>query len=195
MPYPIFINREIRRKTEYILIVHAPDFVAVNHPVEGDLAKGSRRYTWNDWQTYLTTWGDKTKLPMHYFMELVDNDWSVMKGLGETRPSYYLQELVANGVLSPNYQNSIVIMVAEDFDLHNPSKRFYEILAEKLLVPLMKLYHLDWSRIVYFDECMTDLYFDNLGKEKPFVENRFEYKPMSAFDATRLLNEVDKFNR
>ena len=39
MPYPIFINREIRRKTEYILIVHAPDFVAVNHPVEGDLAK------------------------------------------------------------------------------------------------------------------------------------------------------------
>ena len=108
MPYPIFINREIRRKTEYILIVHAPDFVAVNHPVEGDLAKGSRRYTWNDWQTYLTTWGDKTKLPMHYFMELVDNDWSVMKGLGETRPSYYLQELVANGVLSPNYQNSIV---------------------------------------------------------------------------------------
>ena len=39
------------------------------------------------------------------------------------------------------------------------------------------------------------MYIFRNGKEKPFVENRFEYKPMSAFDATRLLNEVDKFNR
>ena len=195
MPYPLYINREIRPKTEYILLVHAPNFTVVNHPVENDLAKGSRRYTWGDWQTYLTTWGDKTKLPMHYFMEQIDDDFAVMKALGENRPSYYLRELVGDGVIQHQYQNAVVIMLADDFSLRNPTRRFYEILAEKLLVPLIKLYKLDWSRVVYFDECTTDLFFSNIGKEKPDIEPRFDYKPMMTLDTTILLNEVAKFNR
>ena len=195
MSYPLYINREIRRKTEYIMLIHAPDFIAVNHPVENDLMKGSRTYTWGDWQKYLLTWGVKTKLPMHYFIELVDDDYAVMKGLGETRPSYYIAEQVSAGVVAHQYQNSLVIMIADDFNLRIPSHRFYDMLAEKILVPLMKLYKLDWSRIVYFDECLTDLYFNGLGRDLPDVTNRFNFTPMSKFDTTLLLNSVDKFNR
>ena len=195
MPYPLYINRNIRRKTEYLMLVHAPNFVVTDHPVEANLAKGSRKYTWNDWQKYLTTWGDKTKLPNHYFIELVDDDYAVMKGLGETRPSYYIDEMVSRGVISHQYQNSLIIMIADDFNLRIPTRRFYEILAEKLLVPLMKMYKLDWSRIVYFDECLTDVYFNTMGSEKPEVENRFEFTPMTNLDTTILLTEVAKFNR
>jgi len=195
MPYPLYINRNIRRKTEYLMLVHAPNFVVTDHPVEANLAKGSRKYTWNDWQKYLTTWGDKTKLPNHYFIELVDDDYAVMKGLGETRPSYYIDEMVSRGVISHQYQNSLIIMIADDFNLRIPTRRFYEILAEKLLVPLMKMYKLDWSRIVYFDECLTDVYFNTIGSEKPEVENRFEFTPMTNLDTTILLTEVAKFNR
>ena len=195
MVYPLYINRDIRRKTEYVMLVHAPNFILQEHPVEADLEKGSRHYTWGEWQKYLTTWGDKTKLPNHYFMELVDTDYAVMKGLGETRPSYYLDELVTRGVIQHQYQNSLIIFLADDFSLHIPSKRFYEILSEKLLVPLMKLYKLDWSRIVYFDECITDLYFAGLGLDKPYVESRFNFKPMTNLDSNLLLNEISKFNR
>lgn len=177
------------------MLVHAPNFVVTDHPVEANLAKGSRKYTWNDWQKYLTTWGDKTKLPNHYFIELVDDDYAVMKGLGETRPSYYIDEMVSRGVISHQYQNSLIIMIADDFNLRIPTRRFYEILAEKLLVPLMKMYKLDWSRIVYFDECLTDVYFNTMGSEKPEVENRFEFTPMTNLDTTILLTEVAKFNR
>ena len=177
------------------MLVHAPNFVVTDHPVEEALAKGSRKFTWNDWQKYLTTWGNKTKLPNHHFIELVDDDYVVMKGLGETRPSYYLDELVEAGVIARQYQNALIIMIADDFNLRIPSKRFYEILAEKLLVPLLKLYHLDWSRIVYFDECLTDLYFNSIGVEKPEVVNRFNFTPMTNLDTTILLTEVAKFNR
>ena len=59
----------------------------------------------------------------------------------------------------------------------------------------MKMYKLDWSRIVYFDECLTDVYFNTIGSEKPEVENRFEFTPMTNLDTTILLTEVAKFNR
>lgn len=189
----LYINREIRRRTDYIFITHSSNLIIKDHIPSAKLIKGSNSYSWGEWERYLYSWGNKKKLPMHYFMELIDKDYAAIKGLAENRPSYYIDEQIASAVIKAKYRNSILIVLGDDYDLRIPSSRLYEQLSEKIIVPLMKLYNLDWSRVVTFDECITDMFFESVGNN--YELSRFEYKPMRNFDMTILRNQIAKFNR
>src|SRR5699024_1350831 len=126
-------------------------------------------------------------LPMHYYVERIDRDYAVMKGITEYKPSYYLHELVDAGIIKRKYKDAVLIVIAEDFEYYAPEGRMLAHLSDKVLFHLHKQMGIDFNRIKTLDECFTDNYLD-------FVDDfRFRFKPMTKFDKTRLKYYYDLY--
>lgn len=190
--YRIWANRERRFRTDYIILTHLPNLEIKDHLLPDDMKKSRNKYTWNQWQKYFIKWGNDRKLPVHYFIEMVDHDWAVMKGLEDTKPSYYLDELVSQGIVEGKYRNAVVVFIGENYDLRNLDPRCIEHLSSKVLVPLVKRFKLSWDRIMYLDECLTESFvnsdFDTTG-------SRWMYEPMKNFDMVRVRNIYSLYDK
>lgn len=191
--YKIYPNRERRFKTEYIILVHMPNFEIKDHLLPEEMKRSKNKYTWNSWQKYFIKWGNDRKLPVHYFEEMVDHDWAIMKGLEDTKPSYYWDELVAQGVVESKYRNAVVIMLGEDYNLRNIEPRCIEHLSSKVLVPLVKRFKLSWDKIMYFDECLTEGFVsDDYDMTR---RSKWSYVPMKNFDMVRVRNIYSVYDK
>ncbi|BDE75543.1 hypothetical protein [Staphylococcus phage S6] len=191
MYYEIKQDRRRRSNTfqTHIIITHMNNLILKENKFsDRNLLKGSYKYSWGKVQNYLIRHANIRALPMHYYVELIDKDYAVMEGLSDYKPSYYLQELADKGIIPQKYKNSILIAVADDFNLYNPDVRMFKHLADKLLVPLCKRHRLSFHEIKLLDEIYRDDYLDHLD------ENRFETKSMNRFDKHRLKNQFNIYN-
>ena len=115
-----------------------------------------------------------------------------MKGLEDTKPSYFWDELVSQGIVDGKYRNAIIILLGENYNLRNMDTRAIEHLSSKVLVPLVKRFKLGWDRIMYFDECITESFvnsdFDTVG-------SRWMYEPMRNFDMVRVRNIYSMYDK
>lgn len=193
MEYQLYANYEKRLKTEYIIILHANNLILESHPGTSLLLRGSYKYSWGSWQDYLIKRVNKKKLPMHYFVEFLGNDYACFTALENNRPSYFIDEQITNAVIDAKYKNALVVVIGENFSEDIPDPRLMDQMAQKVLLPLMRQYKLDWSRIMYYDECLTSSFVENLPS-KP-MNNRFGYTPMIHFDMSMLRNAIVKFDR
>lgn len=190
--YRIWANRERRFRTDYIILTHLPNLEIKDHLLPDDMKKSRNKYTWNQWQKYFIKWGNDRKLPVHYFIEMVDHDWAVMKGLEDTKPSYYLDELVSQGIIEGKYRNAVVVFIGENYDLRNLDPRCIEHLSSKVLVPLVKRFKLSWDRIMYLDECLTESF---VNSDFDITGSRWMYEPMKNFDMVRVRNIYSLYDK
>lgn len=190
--YRIWANRERRFRTDYIILTHLPNLEIKDHLLPDDMKKSRNKYTWNQWQKYFIKWGNDRKLPVHYFTEMVDHDWAVMKGLEDTKPSYYLDELVSQGIVEGKYRNAVVVFIGENYDLRNLDPRCIEHLSSKVLVPLVKRFKLSWDRIMYLDECLTESF---VNSDFDITGSRWMYEPMKNFDMVRVRNIYSLYDK
>lgn len=190
--YRIWANRERRFRTDYIILNHLPNLEIKDHLLPDDMKKSRNKYTWNQWQKYFIKWGNDRKLPVHYFIEMVDHDWAVMKGLEDTKPSYYLDELVSQGIIEGKYRNAVVVFIGENYDLRNLDPRCIEHLSSKVLVPLVKRFKLSWDRIMYLDECLTESF---VNSDFDITGSRWMYEPMKNFDMVRVRNIYSLYDK
>lgn len=188
--YQIHVNREKRGKTDYIIIMHANNLIMNGHIPTGSMILGSNKFTWGKWQEYLIDWGNKRKLPNHYFVELLDKDYVVFKGLQDNKSSYFLEEQVENLTIDRKYRNSILVVIGDNYSVSIPETRLLDHLSDKVIVPLMKDYNLDWSRVMYYDECLTESFINNES-----LKSRFAYEPMMFFDMGILRNHIAKYDK
>lgn len=182
-------RRRSKSRKPHIIITHAHNLILKENTFSyRDLLKGSYKYSWGKFQNYLIHHVDKYSLPMHYYIELIDKDYAVMKGLSDHKPSYFLDELVNKGIIKAKYKHSILIVIGEDFDLYNPDVRLLRHLSDKVLVPLATENKVDFNHIVTLEDCYTDNYLDKLEN------NRFETKPMRRFDINILKQIYNIYN-
>ena len=164
--YQIWKNKEIRPKTEYVIICQAKNTretsFAYFNPL---LIRSNSTYTWGEWQNYYMQDLKRRKLPCHYFVEYLDNDYVVYQGLSEEHPSYFIRELIEAGVVNSEYKNSILITVGENYNIDIPEYRMYEHLCSKCICSLMRRYKLHQERIVYFD-ARTKIHLQNYLKTR-----------------------------
>ena len=85
--------KEQRAKTRHILIVPIHHFNELNRPVKPIMCMGSSNYTWGYWQRYFYEDLIKWKIPFHFFVEQVGNDFAINVADPEYSESYYLREL------------------------------------------------------------------------------------------------------
>ena len=182
-------RRRIQTRSTNIIIMHMNNLILKQNPFhDRDLLKGSYHYSWGKVQNYLIRHVNKNSLPMHYYIELLDNDYVAFKGLSEFKPSYFLQEMANKHIIDPYYSNSILIAVADDFNIFNPETRMYKHLSDKVLIPLCKQFEINFQQIKSFDEILSENYLNELEN------NRFEFKSMVKFDKQHLKTQFNIYN-
>ena len=173
----------------HIIITHMPNLILKDFSyLDENLIRGSYKYSWGHTQNYLHRHAFRYGLPMHYYVELLDKDYVVFKGITEFKPSYYINELVDEGIIERRYRGAILIVIAEDFSLSTPEPRMLAHLSDKVLVHLKKTQGIQYNKVKYLDECFTDDYLDNIE------HSRFKFKPMTKFDKIRLTNQFRRYD-
>jgi hypothetical protein len=188
--YQIRNYKRIRRKTDYIILTHARNLIE-NFYIDNAVIQGSKRYTWGLWQTYWIEDLKKPALPCHYFVELLDTDYVVFKGIHEVQPSFFIEDLVSAGVMKVDYLNSMLIVISDDFSINTLENRMAQHLSDKVLTGLMREYELDFTRIKYIDECLTDDWENNLK----FSTLDYKYTPEKYFDFQIIKSNLDKYKK
>ena len=149
--YKIYPNRERRFKTEYIVLVHMPNFEIKYQLLPEEMKRSN------------------------------------------TKPSYYWDELVSQGVIESKYRNAVIVMIGEDYNLRNIEPRCIEHLSSKVLVPLVKRFKLSWDKIMYFDECLTEGFVnDDYDMTR---RSKWSYVPMKNFDMVRVRNIYSVYDK
>lgn len=187
--YKIRLFKRIRLKTEYIILLQASNLMKNNIPVDPNIIPGSYKYTWGIWQNYFLRDLYQEALPCHYFTELLDRDYVIYKGLPDFKPSYFIEELVKNNILQSQYKNSIVVVIGEDFNTDVLEQRLAEHLSDKVLVPLLREYDLDFTRIKLLDECLDPNWEEYLKHSKL----NYNIKKHKYFDMQTIRFSINKY--
>ena len=188
--YPLKRNRLIRRKTEYIILAPIRDTVE-DGAIDPDILSNNSMFTWGMWQDYYMIYKKKKSLPCHYFVEKVDTDCVVYKGLNDFQPSYFIEDLVSSSVLDRNYMNSILVLYGDDCSRYPFDKRMAEHMADKVITPLLRQYNLDFTHVKMIDDCLKPDWEENLK----FSNIQYKIKPQRYFDFQVIKTYIDKFNK
>lgn len=188
--YIINKDRRIRRKTEYIILSSVRN-TQEDFSIEPDLLVDNTMFTWGIWQNYYIDYLQKKLLPCHYFIEKVESDWVIYKGLNIFQPSYFIEDLVSCGVINRNYMNAILILIGQDYSKYTVDKRMSQHLSDKVLTELMRNYKIDFNHIKYIDECFTKDWKENLK----FSNIKYKIEPERYFDRQVIKEYVDKYNK
>ena len=190
--YKIYKSRERRLKTKHIIISHARNtFQKGSYILPDVLEGGSYQYTWGNWQRYYYEELKKEILACHYFTELLDKDYVVFNGLPFTRPSYFLQDLAAAGVIEYKYKDAILILIGEDFSVFPLEDRLNTHLCDKVLTPLLYEYHLDYDSVQYIDDLLQPGWKQLLNRSKL----NYEIVPQKYLDMNNVFFKMKEYNK
>ena len=156
--YEIRKIRDRMRQPKKIIISQCRNFYEKETHLEPSVMMGSSKYTFGTWQFYFYKILQKWRMPMHYFIEQLANDFVGFIAHPEYSRSYFIEDLVENNIIDQSYLDSIVICIAENYTIEQSSKRLYEQLAIKLLVPIQLRYskYIDFNTDVkYIDEIIN----------------------------------------
>lgn len=143
-----------------ILINTIPGMINVDRNlIDPMLLFRNKYYTWNIFEQYFIHDCAKDDVPIHYAVEYVGNDYVIHKGCCDVNYSWYLKELVRNGILHPKYSSYLLVTVLENWFNEIPEERMWHILAHRLLTPYMKQYRMLKDKISFLTEVMNwDVY-------------------------------------
>lgn len=192
MSYRFKNVKQKRGKTKGIVIVTLPNLIEMASHIDPDILVGSTVYTWGEVQKYFFREVVRESLPMHYSVELVDKDYAIYTGEALTVPSYFLQELAAHNVIPYTLQDSICVCVMENFNIDIPDNRMWDLLAHRVITPLMRTNGLDEGDVTFLDEIVNWDTYKVKHREKKV---KFLMGKSKRFDRIQLISSVKKYSK
>ena len=189
--YQLRLYNERKKKNNYIILTQLTNLIDNNFYIDPIVLQSTYKYTWGIYQNYFIRDLNKPALPVNYYVELLDKDYVIYKGLPDYSRSYFLKELVEANILKMEYRDSIVIGIEGDWNLEIPENRMYEHLCQKILIPLMNTYNLNKNRIKILDECLEKDWEDKLYISK-LNYNIYTHK---YYDPVILDSYIGKYNK
>lgn len=186
-----YIMRNIRRSrhfTKNIILTQSINMIE-DFYVSPDAIVHNNYFTAGIMEQYFMYSLHKDMLPYHYYVDNINEDWYIFKGMREFQPSYFLEDLVQAGVIQYQYINSIVIAISEDFSRYNVNSRMSEQLVSKLITDLCRRYKLHFDKVLYIDECLTENWEENLRTSN--LKYRFKLGPLFNRDIIKM--DINKF--
>lgn len=186
--YPIYRYKSYRPRTDYILLIPSVNFIKSTLYIDPIVRRGNYKFTWEIWQKYFVHDMFLKEVPCHYYCELLDTDYVIYKGCPDQKRSTYLEEMVKNGIINPEYKNAIVIMLQDNFYIDMPDRRMWDQLNSKCISQLLRQYNLSPNRIKIIDECLTDNWKENLelsGLKYEITESKWYNKDIMRLSAEK----------
>jgi hypothetical protein len=182
--FPIVGDRTYRRQTRHILLAS----VASVLPLEGGLMDpdvwggGSSEYTWGRVQRFFRhhPLARKNQLPMHYYTEFLHRDYVSYVGLPLTNRSWFAAMAVESGALPIEFLDSVLIVLQENFSIENVERRLWEMLANDVVTPLMRMLEVSRPRVLFFERIADRSVV--LGEKWPFAFREPTYLDPVQFD-------------
>ena len=190
--YEIYNFRDKRLKTKKIVISHATNTFQTGSYLLPIVREGARNhYTWGKWQEYYYEELKKKKLPNHYFVEELENDWVINVGLPSVEPSYFLQELADAKAIPFQYRDALFITIGFDFSIFPMPDRMAEQMCDKLLSPLLYQHKMDFLDVVYLDDVLS-------AGWKTLMQSsglKYEITPQKYFDINTLYMTLNNYKK
>jgi len=189
-------TRRMKERPSGIVLMHAQNLINKKAPITNIVRHSTDEPVWVTWQNYLLNkisivqQNDqymKYNLPMHFFEELIDDDYVIYTGLNQYKESWFLSDMAQQRIIEPKFKNALLVVIADNFELDVVPDRIYEQLVQKCLEPLMHQWHLTINNIYYYDEILTEQALD-IVLSPDFA---YEYHPMRYFNFTKFKMIID----
>jgi len=130
-----------------------PTWIVIHHticqPISIDALLDKKKFQTGKIRTYNVIAKKRVDINFHFVVEKVDDDFEVIIA----RP--IVAECEFDDI--PNdYYRSIHIGLLGDYDVQNATTRLYDVLAYRILVPLMKMFAIPIDRIVFHRDISTN---------------------------------------
>jgi len=146
--------------------------------IDNSITTGTYRYTWARWQNYFHKELLMKKLPIHFFVELLNKDYVINIGCPLCVRSTFLKELSDNYIIDYDMRDAILIGIQEDFSIDIGDVRMFQHISDKLLSDLIRRYSIQRRNIVKFDDILKKDYLEMLKKSKL----RYDFTPMNKLN-------------
>ena len=164
------------KEPKKILISHISNFFDKKVWHEPELDNKTSYYAYPFIKNYFLDRMEKGRLPFHYYVYNIKDDWDVISAMPDDYKSYWTEDLIDSYYLDPSFHNCIVIAVQDNFSLNTVSSRMSKVLGYNVLSPLIRKYRpvLDFYRSVHwFDEVFD---FDQYDKDMdPSIQLKNKY--------------------
>jgi len=188
------IVNEVNRRSEnkYIILTQAMSTYENFGYLSNDaLLGGSYKYTWGEWQKYYIQTAHHRKLPCHYYMEFLDDDYVIYVGNPLCNKSYFLEDLARNEIINQNYANAILVVLSEDFRYVQTDKEMLYHLCDKLVSSLMVQFPISDSAVLTLDDILKNEWKENLENSGL----KYNIQPMSKFNKNELLRMIRQYRK
>jgi hypothetical protein len=143
-----------RRQQRYVVVATVESLVPLGTTLDPSIwGGGSSEYTWGRVRRFFTRLPQarRRQLPMHYYAEYLRDDYVVYVGCPETNKSWFLQDAVAHGALRPEYLDSLLVVVQDNYGVEVVERQLWRVLAHQLLTPILRREGLNRDRVRFFE--------------------------------------------
>ena len=127
-------------------------------------------------------------VPFHFFYEKIRDEFVIHKGAPLQNKQIFLKELVQSKIIDIKYQESIVIVLADEFQVYPPLKGFLDTIAYRLLTELTVLFDIPKEYIVMLNDIVDWEVYEANQKETDLTK-RIQWKINNQ--STMFLNYID----
>jgi hypothetical protein len=123
---------------------------------------GNGRFTWGRVQRFFAAYPGSRNFqqPMHFYSEYIGlelfDDYVAYVGEALTNRSWFMQAAVGAGLLPPAYADAVLVVIQENYGLEMVEARIWQLLADRVLTPLLRMYGLNWRQYLRFFELEAD---------------------------------------
>lgn len=193
------ITKRPTERPDGIIFMHSLNLINKQVPITNRVLHSTDKPTFPIWQDYLLNkisihnaeYYSKFKLPFHYYMEFLDDDYVAYLGLSQYKTSWFLEEMVNYGIIDSRYKNYLLVVSDTNFERDYVPQRLYDQLVQKILDPLMHQWQFDINDIKYYDEILLDDFDKKMENNPKF---HWEYHPMLKFNFIRFKQSVDRIH-
>lgn len=159
--FPIYRDNIFRTRTNYVILVPSLYFKEKFY-IDNCVINSGSLFVYNIWTKYFMDSLKHKTLPFHYYIGKAGNDFTPLLGQPDCNKSYFIQDLVSASIIDYQYLYSLVIMIDFNFNYTIMEKRMGEILACRIINPILHNYNLQPTQVKFIDECYKDNWRENL---------------------------------
>ena len=148
-----------RRRANNIIIAQIHSLTPLNAVFDPSIwGGGSSTYTWKRVQEFFSRspLARHRQLPMHYYMEYLNDDYVTYVGCPVTNRSWFLDLAVAARVIPIAYRDDILIVTQENYSVESMERRCWQHLAHNTITPLMRTFDIPKERVLFFENIVNE---------------------------------------
>ena len=148
-------NNELT-KVRDIVVVTLPNVVDRDVRLHASVLMGSSSFNQDRVNKYFRYELHMEKYPFHFALEYAESDYHALMLEPTYTRSKYLADLVEAGVIPYRYRDAICVCIYEDYNVDHPDDRMYDVLAYRILAPVMRQFSIIKQNVKFLDDILVE---------------------------------------